>query len=68
VTDEDRPLVECHGGPWDGRRIVDRGPQFPVSAQLVGDGTVLPRRSRELGIYARRSHGYHWVPTTVETR
>jgi hypothetical protein len=55
VTDRDRPLVECHGGPWDGLLIVDRGPQFPVSAQLVEDGTLLPRCSRELGIYERRA-------------
>jgi hypothetical protein len=68
VTDHDRPLVECHGGPWDGLLIVDRGPQFPVSAQLVSDGSLPPKHSRELGVYARRSNGYHWVLATGETR
>jgi hypothetical protein len=55
----DRPLLECHGGPWDGRRIVDRGQQFPVTSTLNQDGTLRPQRWTA-GVYERRPDGYHW--------
>jgi hypothetical protein len=57
----DRSLLECHGGPWDGRRIVDRGPQFPVTPTLSQDGT-LQRQRRNAGLYEHRPDGYHWRP------
>jgi hypothetical protein len=57
----DHSLLECHGGPWDGRRIVERGPQFAVTSTLTHDGT-LQRPRRNAGVYERRSDGYHWRP------
>jgi hypothetical protein len=60
----DPPLLECHGGPWDGRQIADRGPQFPVSSSVEADGTIRPLR-RPLGHYIRCPDGYHWRPATT---
>jgi hypothetical protein len=57
----DPSLLECHGGPWDGRLIVDRGPQFPVTFALTHDGTLQPSH-RNAGVYKRRSDGYYWRP------
>ena len=62
MSDNDPPLVECHGGPWDGRCIVERGPLFPVITMVEAHGAF--RRSRDpLGHYYRRRDGYHWQPT-----
>jgi hypothetical protein len=52
------PLVECHGGPWDGRRVVERGPRFPVTLSIGRDGSL----RRETGYYQRQPDGYHWRP------
>jgi hypothetical protein len=65
MSEFDRLLLECHGGPWDGRRIVDRGPQFSVTSTLGSDGMLQPVR-REVGVYERRPDGYHWRPRVGE--
>jgi hypothetical protein len=55
MSDNDPPLVECHGGPWD-------GPLFPVNTMV--EAHVAFRRSRDtLDHYYRRRDGYHWQPT-----
>ena len=59
---KDHPLLECHGGPWDGRHISDRGPRFPVTSTLNHNGTVTPR-SWLSGVYERGPDGYHWRPS-----
>jgi hypothetical protein len=56
-----QPRLECHGGPWDGRRIVSRGPVFPVTSTDT-EGQVQPLRYM-LGHYERRADGYHWRAT-----
>ena len=64
--DEGPPLLECYGGPWDGRRIVDQGSHFVVTADVPekapAQGSV-KLHWRRLGIYKRRRNGYHWWPT-----
>ncbi len=58
---EQRVLVECRGGPWDGRLISDRGPVFHVSSVLTHDDLMKPNRW-SAGLYERRPVGYFWVP------
>jgi hypothetical protein len=61
MTEDEFTLVECHGGPWDGRRIVERGQRLPVTSVLGPDGTLQDLR-RESGYYERRTEGYYWRP------
>ena len=61
VNEDDPPLLECYGGPWDGRRIVDQGSHFAVTTD-VAQRAQRTLSWRRLGIYKRRRDGYHWWP------
>jgi hypothetical protein len=59
----ERQLFTCYGGPWDGRRITDRGPTITVTTSVMADGALV--RPRVEGLYERRKDGYHWVPASA---
>jgi len=59
---EQRVLIECRGGPWDGRCISDRGPAFHVSSVLTHESIAQPGRWSS-GVYERRTSGYFWIPS-----
>jgi hypothetical protein len=54
---------ECIGGPWDGRRLADKGPSFQpeqVVSDTVDDGAVI-RKAPIAGLYVRDAARYHWT-------
>jgi hypothetical protein len=62
LSDDDATRLECYGGPWDGRHILDRGSHFTVRSRTPEEGP-LQLQARRLGIFKRRRDGYHWWPT-----
>jgi hypothetical protein len=48
-------MIECYGGPWDGRLVEDCGWRIRVLLEGRDEAGVV-----RTGLYVRGTSGYHW--------